>query len=336
MRPEVVLKLELDADCRMTFSQIETVRQRWITAYEAIAKQSPDCADLCAALIQRVDRAARLCVERYTPTESRVINSGAHDDYYYEWLEEVKAEEEASLDGDFPLGNAYDAEFATPYFSVEHLARIQCGQAASVPTGHYVEPAYDVLIRKGIIAEMLGDWEQAAYCYGGVPVGNAVYRRQKDCIEKQRQAEQAAAVPVWYDKGLEDGQVEALLRAAGACLDKSGRDYNPDMAERYLRRAADSGNIQAILGMGRLALQEGDDNFWEMAVTAASPDFRPDTGLVERHRRQLAWYKLAAEAGDTDAMNRLCVAYRYGYPVEQNEALAHGWAMKAAGKGTGE
>ena len=383
-------------------------------------------------------------------------------------------EENASLDGDFPLGNAYDADFATPYFTIENLVRIQFGETHSVPTGHYVEPAYDVLVRKGFICELQKEWKQAEACYRGGGMGKSVQRREFECRRKKevegenaygaaqhymesgewskvysvlqkavdmdnteamvdmglaliygtfgiptdyveglellrkaamygnvracmeivelhdngaadiegKEAEKfckkaaesgdkraiirledgfdtrplteilkeqaikgnADAIwwlyksaaerrmteeaQMWYDKALEAGQLDALFTEA-----KKHLSTNRELADRFLRRAADKGYVPAIIELGTLELLAGDENFWKEALKRNEPDFAVIPELHERHKRQFAWFLLAAEGGSVEAMTKASLAYHYGYPCEKNDETAFLWASRAADTG---
>ncbi len=460
MRPEVVLKLDLTFGT--TAEKIEARKNEWIKIYNKIASENLAKEDICAVLIDRVKLAAKYCIERLV--EGKEENDG----------------ENALLDGDFPLGNAYDADFATPYFTLEQLAEIQCGATYSIKTGYYVEPAYDVLVRKGFIYELLHDWAEAEHCYGGVPLGASVSARERDCRLKKeeegkkeyeiarkyiengeykevyihlsravdlkyppamvelarcdiygcygfktclseglellrsavylnsidacleliklhdgdcievtgREAERVCETAVrlgsaeaeerlkkgfdlrttdeilmeraedgdldaawllggylekkqdyegaaeWYAVALDGGHIKALLRAAEICMDKESVSYNREQAEHYLRCAADQGNVTAIKGLGRLALDDGDDNFWVAAQKFADEGFVADEAQRARHKKQFAWYQLACEANDTEAFNVISLAYYYGYPVEKNDALAYESAQRAVKKGS--
>ncbi len=84
--------------------------------------------------------------------------------------------------GSFAFYNAADADFAARYFTVPNIVRMQCRLWDEVHTGHYVEPAYDVLIRKGFLAEMMGDYKYALRCYDSVPLpGSDVKERMHLC-----------------------------------------------------------------------------------------------------------------------------------------------------------
>ncbi len=118
------------------------------------------------------------------PAKSDAIS---HDDYYYEWLDEVKQEENDSLDGDFPLGNEEDMAFASPYFTVKELAQIQMGCAEDIFAGHYVEYADRVLVRKGVLAEVKGEWKEAASAYSGISTSKMIQDREYACHRKMRE-----------------------------------------------------------------------------------------------------------------------------------------------------
>ncbi len=125
MKPEFALKIDYDRFKECTREQIETTRDEWIAAYREIAQSAPFKKELCDSLTDRISRAGELFIRRHIePARSDAIS---HDDYYYEWLDEVKKEEDGSLDGDFPLGNEADMIFASPYFTIKELAMIQTG-----------------------------------------------------------------------------------------------------------------------------------------------------------------------------------------------------------------
>lgn len=62
---------------------------------------------------------------------------------------------------------------------------------------------------------------------------------------------------------------------------------------------------------------------------------QPKRKIREQHKKQMAWYRLAAEAGDTDAMNALSMAYHLGYPETRDDREAFLWASRAADAGDG-
>ncbi len=185
MKPEIALKVDYDIFKEYTRKQIEDVRDEWISAYREIAESNPSIKQLCDSLIDRIDRAADLFIRRHI--EPVVSDAISHDDSYYEWLEEMKAEENAALDGDFPLGNEEDMTFAAPYFTVKELAQIQMGRAEDIFAGHYVEYADRVLIRKGILAEVKGDFKEAAAAYAGISTSKMIWDREYACRRKMRE-----------------------------------------------------------------------------------------------------------------------------------------------------
>ena len=117
MKPEIALKIDYDRFKEYTREQIETIRDEWIAAYREIAESDSSKKELCDSLTDRISRAAELFIRRHIePAKSDAIS---HDDSYYEWLDEMKQEENDSLEGDFPLGNEADMKLASSFFSIK-------------------------------------------------------------------------------------------------------------------------------------------------------------------------------------------------------------------------
>ena len=88
MKPEIALKMDYDRFKECTREQIETIRDEWIAAYREIAESDSSKKELCDSLTDRISRAAELFIRRHIePAKSDAIS---HDDYYYEWLDEMK------------------------------------------------------------------------------------------------------------------------------------------------------------------------------------------------------------------------------------------------------
>ena len=179
------MKLDYDILKAYTRHQIEAVRDEWIAAYGEIADSDPSKEELCEFFAERIHRAAELFIRR--EIEPAVSDAISHDDYYYEWLDEMKREENDSLDGEFPLGNEEDMAFAAPYFSVKELALIQAGCASDIYAGYYVEYADRVLVRKGFLAEVRGEWREAVGAYSGVCYSKTVQDREYVCRRKMKE-----------------------------------------------------------------------------------------------------------------------------------------------------
>ena len=176
------MKIEYDIFKKYTRAQVEAARDEWVTAYREIAEKDSSKKELCDYFIERIHRAADLFLSRYVePQKSDAIS---HDDYYYEWLDGVKKEENATLDGDFPLGNEEDMVFASPYFSIKEFALIHTGCADSIFAGHYVEYADRALVRKGVLAELKGDFQEAAGAYSGISTSKMIQEREYACRRK--------------------------------------------------------------------------------------------------------------------------------------------------------
>ena len=169
MKPEIALKLQYLLD-KYTREQIETIRDEWIAAYREIAESDFSKKELCDSLTDRISRAAELFIRRHI--EPVVSDAISHDDYYYEWLDEVKKEEDDSLDGDFPLGNEADMKLAYSFFSIKELALLQTGLSEQIEPelvffgfGHGNEKVVKNSARKGILADLRGSTEEAVEYY---------------------------------------------------------------------------------------------------------------------------------------------------------------------------
>ncbi len=366
VKPEWVLNLQPGED-------LQNKRDEWLRAYEACAEEFVKTKEQAKALAARVERAAALLVERREVGAAGAAESTAsHDDTYYTEIARLMEAEDAALDGDFPLGNAADMRFASLYFSVPELARIQLGLQDSIDCGHYTEYSDAVLVKRGFLAELNGQWQQAARCYEGVSGSSMIQDREYACRKKAAEskvadpssarekesaqidegnidalwqmAQQCKAkqdldgAAEWFNRAIEVGQVDALVCAAKIYLDKEGGFYNDRLARRYLRRAADRGSVEAILALGDLELADTEISFWQQAAQLrllAQPDKRPKRKIRAQHQRQLAWYRLAAEAGDADAINALSMACHLGYPEERDDEEAFLWASRGADAGNG-
>lgn len=472
MKPETVLGLKNGEDSKEKL-------QEWLKEYAAVAMEFPSAENLAKRLSKRAEKACTLILERNKPEPF-----SSHDDMYYMEIAKTRDDEDASLDGDFPLGNEADANFASCYFSVSELVCIQCGLHHLIAAGSFNGYNFDVLVRKGFLAELYEDWPEAARCYEGVPTSKSVQEREYECrrktadegkrcyekaqehmesgkwsevfaplnraadmgntdamvdlalarvygqygcakdlqealtllrtaakkdnaracfslcnlhdsgvceveaAEARKMCEKAAGLgdekakarlmdgfdlrPVreilleqidkgnidalwqiaqlckkendetgaaeWFNKAIEAGQLDALLSAAAVYLDRSGGFYNEELARQYFRRAADSGSVRAIIALADLELADTDIPFWQQAAQLRDleyPDKRPKRKIREQHKKQMAWYRLAAEAGDTNAMNALSMAYHLGYPENRDDAQAFLWASRAADLGDG-
>ena len=170
MKPKTALKLQYSLLDKYTREQIETIRDEWIAVYREIAGSDSSKKELCDSLTDRISRAAELFIRRkIEPVKSDAIS---HDDYYYEWLDEMKKEEDNSLDGDFPLGNEEDMKLASSFFSIKEIALLQTGLAEQIEPelvffgfGHGNEKVVKNSARKGILADLRGSTEEAMEYY---------------------------------------------------------------------------------------------------------------------------------------------------------------------------
>ncbi len=300
MKPETVLKLNHMDD--ITASDVRRIRNEWIAEYMKQTEYSPEKEELRDLLIDRVKRACEYCIERHVPNPNKPVSSGvaAADPEYYEMEYEEDLKEDASLDGEFPLGNEYDAEFAVPYFTVEQLVKMQLGDFYSVNTGHYVEPAYDVLIRKGFIAELNGDWAEAEHCYGGVPFGSSVTKRESDCRKKKiAEGERCYAEAQRYMETGEWGKVSNLIMRA-AEMDNS--DAMVDMALGY---AYGTFGFPRYPGECIKLLRKAADIYKSARACMEIVEFHDNGSFDIDGFDAMEYCKKAAEQGDKKAIARL-------------------------------
>ncbi|MBE6707645.1 MAG: sel1 repeat family protein [Ruminococcaceae bacterium] len=297
MRPQTVLKID---PVGKSADEIYAVRDQWISAYEKYIEENPDKEDLGELLIRRVTRAADMLVERYVEVPLDEQNKKDPDsDFDFDNYNPEYKDANASLDGDFPLGDAYDADFITPYFTIENLVRIQFGETHSVPTGHFVEPAYDVLIRKGFIYELMGDLAQAEACYRGGGMSESVRRREFECRRKK--------------------DVEGEMAYATAQHHMESGEWSK--VYDHLQKAVDMENIDAMVDMG-LSLIYGtfgiptsyDEGLELLRKAAMYGNMRACVEIVELYdsgssaidgEEAEKYCKKAAEAGDKSAAVRL-------------------------------
>lgn len=183
MKPQTALKFKYSVTESYTREEIEAARDAWVKEYEEIAKTFPEKRALCETLTARAAQAAALLADRVVPKENPSF-ALSHDEYYYEWLEEQKAEENAALDGDFPLGNEEDMTFASFFFNVRELALLQVGLADRIDCGKFTGYNTDVRVREGFVAEMQGNYREAAIAYNAVFTSKMVQDRQFACYKK--------------------------------------------------------------------------------------------------------------------------------------------------------
>lgn len=217
MKPETVLGIK--------YREEPTAKlQEWLKEYAAIAAEFPGAEDLAQRLSKRAEKAGELITERNRPEPP----SSSHDDMYYIEMAKIMDDMEASFDGDFPLGNEADASFAGCYFSVLELAEIQCGLHHLIVAGRFNGYNFDVLVRKGFLAELYEDWSEAVRCYEGVSTSKSVQEREDECrrkmaIEGKRCYEKALAF-------MESGEWNEVFAPLNRAADMGNPDAMVDLA----------------------------------------------------------------------------------------------------------
>lgn len=273
MKAETVLKIPM-------FGNIETAKKNldeWITAYRKIAEEHPSAEDMANRFICRVNSAYAILEKREELKSSSLF---CKDTAFMESVIESEEKAEAALDGDFPLGNEFDAEFAVPYFQITDLAKIQFGFASEVKAGYYSEFAYDVLIKQGFLYELEGRWKEAEKCYNGVPTGSSVLEREYYCRRKAEEEgeklykqgitliEQLNWGEAWYPlyKAAELEYTDAVAEIGYMTVYGLGCGKNTEEGLNYLRRAAQKGSDYAC----NILWEMHDDGFRDVKASEAN------------------------------------------------------------------
>jgi TPR repeat protein len=122
----------------------------------------------------------------------------------------------------------------------------------------------------------------------------------------------------------EDTAKSVALRADYA------RPRRPDVAERAYRKAADAGDVDAMVAVGSLANARDDPNeaiaWYRKAANAGDIEAMRRLGSMVEPDEAIAWYRKAANAGDIEAMRRLGRR-----ASDRGERIA--WLRKAADAG---
>lgn len=348
MTPEHVLNLKNEDNAYDKLNE-------WLNSYRLASVKYPLLNKKANELSCRAEKAYELYVQR-----NKSDFHDSHDDMYYIEQARIIDSENEELDGNFPLGNERDARFASEFFSTDNLVKIQLGLFDEVECGYYTEYCDDVLVKKGFIAEMQGDFETALKCYGGVSLSKAVQDREFECLNRIKKSEceklterindgdtdalwqmallckkenKMTECESWFNKALERGQPDALLSAAEVYLDKSGGFYNKKEGIDYLKRAAENSSVQALIMLGDIEAEGSDMSFWQCAAKLRNLDNPLKSvkkKITKQHKKQMEYYISAAELGDTNAMNAVSMAYHLGYPIERDDERAFLYASRSA------
>ena len=273
MKAETVLKIPMFGNIEMAKKNLD----EWITAYRKIAEEHPSAEDMANRFICRVNSAYAILEKREELKSSSLF---CKDTAFMESVIESEEKAEAALDGDFPLGNEFDAEFAVPYFQITDLAKIQFGFASEVKAGYYSEFAYDVLIKQGFLYELEGRWKEAEKCYNGVSTSSSVLEREYYCRRKAEEEgeklykqgmtliEQLNWGEAWYPlyKAAELEYTDAVAEIGYMTAYGLGCGRNTEEGLNYLRRAAQKGSDYAC----NILWEMHDDGFRDVKASEAN------------------------------------------------------------------
>ncbi len=266
MRPENAFKLtysEHISDSSLSYA--ERNRKLFCLAYGRIAKKFPDKAELVKTHLARLKYAWELYKSRHVKTPSEGFAS--HDPYYYEWLDELREEEERPIDGDFPLGNDREMELAKDYFSVYEMAYITCGLKKMVDPIRDGLTDDEIAVRRGIFCELDGDILGAANAYAldksdrdvDMHLDTLKKRLRKEGDAFYEQAQTLMGAGRWSEvaplliKGAEYFSPDAAVDYALALIyGQFGISQDIEKAVFYLRRAARDGSERACFELVEL------------------------------------------------------------------------------------
>ena len=155
--------------------------------------------------------------------------------------------------------------------------------------------------------------------------------------EKNGKYEEAAKI---YSLAAENGDEEAML-LLGDMFENGMLDTNHKKAESYYHDLALKNNFRAQLCCGSIDKNafesvEKDainDDLSAMFLLGLLLERGENVGVKQNYTEAIKWYKKAAEAGNSRAMNNLGVMYYNGHGVEQDYTEAARWYKKGAEAG---
>src|SRR3954468_2668509 len=109
----------------------------------------------------------------------------------------------------------------------------------------------------------------------------------------------------------DQGDQKAEVFLAKAYENGTGVDADRAEAAAWYRKAADQGDPEAMVGLGRI-------------LSKGAP------GLGKNPEFAVKLFEAAARSGNPDAQNWLGYSYQHGFGVEQSDSAAVEWFRKAA------
>ena len=120
-------------------------------------------------------------------------------------------------------------------------------------------------------------------------------------------------------------------------------------AERWIRKAADAGNVAAVYRLGRMyrdgegrprdplealnLFKQAAEANYTPAMVAVGLMLEGGTGIEADHLQAVRWYRRAADSGDADGMAALGTMYSTGRGVERDYVTAASWYDEGAKRG---
>lgn len=167
--------------------------------------------------------------------------------------------------------------------------------------------------------------------------GMGCSRQQKDTpAEKEKGGQSFAEIKAAAEKGNAESQLKlGLMYRYG-----DGTSRNVDEAIKWLRKAAEQGNIDAMNQLYRAGLYPNAPDYsfspaGQQILSGTNKDAQNPLSVAQTEA--LSWLKKAADKGDKNSMFFMGAAYRNGHGgVKPDVIQAKLWYEKAAGQGHAE
>ena len=129
----------------------------------------------------------------------------------------------------------------------------------------------------------------------------------------------------------------AIPIIAVVCLIIAGISWaNSSYSSVSVEEAVENGNAY-YYGKNHEKSYEEAAKWYEVAANAGDTDsmnklasmYRTGKGVPKDYKKAVIWYRKAADAGDTNAMYHLSYLYRFGQGVPKDAEKANEWHQKA-------
>lgn len=155
----------------------------------------------------------------------------------------------------------------------------------------------------------------------------------------------------------EAGELKAIKEELSLLEYEKGKNSASKEAEQWYRKAAEHGNVDAMVGLVECNAAEIKMEWYKKAAERGSKkaqkyvteynaiekndakaqreigDYYYEKGTMSDFAKAVQWYEKAAEQGDTEAQIKMGDCCFFGYGIKRNQEKAIEWYEKAAKKG---